>query len=59
MDCKIRNYNRGLYCDTHRTTSMSLLCGEAEQQLRDTITQLQKTVAILQEQLQDALESLQ
>jgi len=52
MDCKIMHRNRGLWCETHDTTSMSLLCAGAEQELRDAITQLQKTVAVLREQLQ-------
>jgi hypothetical protein len=58
MDCKLMLRNRGTWCDFHKSVHMSLLCDVAEQELRDTITQLQKTVAILREQLRDELESL-
>jgi len=45
MDCKIMHRNRDLWCDTHKTTSMSLLCDAAETQLRDQIVALQEQVA--------------
>lgn len=52
MDCKITFLNRGLYCDTHRSEGMSALCDVAEQELREAVGQLQKTVAILRAQLE-------
>ena len=51
MDCKITFLNRGLYCDAHQSKGMSALCDVAEQELREAITQLQKTVSLLRAQL--------
>jgi len=49
MDCKIMHRNRDLWCETHKTTAMSLLCDAAEQELRDRITQLETDLQYAQE----------
>jgi len=53
MDCKIvMSPHRSLWCPVHQDDHMSGICAVAEQELRDTIAQLLKTVAILRGEVQ-------
>jgi len=54
MDCKIMHRKRDLWCETHKTTSMSLLCDAAEQELRDRIVDLEGLVEELETELVNA-----